>query len=180
MSYSFCEENGPGDLVVLREMCVSVWICHFFCIFSRNTKHKLLQSSWQSHLNSGTWKIPPVTLVLLQFSHCLTGGRCLLSRRNRDSCTDLLINYNPAPVCLKKAASTGCVNGVSFSCIPLAFLPSVSLPNSGGTLLAGISLSSLHAERQRCRWARGWCEHHTACLERKARGEWDGKCRLYP
>lgn len=29
---------------------------------------------------------------------------------------------------------------VSISCVPLAFLPSASPPNSGGTLLIGISL----------------------------------------
>lgn len=133
-----------------------------------------------SQLSSGTWNIPPVTLLLLEFSHCLTGERCLLSRRNRNSYMELPISYNPIPLRLKKAASAGCVNGVSISCSPHAFLPSASLPNDGETLLIGFSFSSLHAERRGGRWARGWCEHHAACPERKAQGEWDGKCKLYP
>lgn len=56
---------------------------------------------------------------------------------------DPLINYNCLPVRLKKAASAGCVNGVSVSCRPLAFLPLASLLNGGGILLVGISLTSL-------------------------------------
>lgn len=61
--------NGAGDFVVL-------WVYEYatLCIYSLNTKHKLLQSGWQSHLSSGTWNIHPAPLLLLGFPIAFANG----------------------------------------------------------------------------------------------------------
>lgn len=157
MTCSSCEKNPVGN----RCFCLKTpfFVVVVARIISLNTKHSLLQSSWQGPVSSGTWNICSC------WNFPAATGRCVLSRRNLGSCTVAVIR-------LKKAASAGWVSGASIPCTPPAFLPSGSLPSDGGNLLVGISVPSLHAKSQLSSGV-VWAPHSLPREELLGRAGWE-------